>query len=62
MCVVNIYVCLNSLSGLSPFRGETEEETLANIETVHYDVHQLYYNVTKYAVKFICHLLCRNAK
>jgi len=50
------------LSGASPFRGETDEDTYANISHVRYDAHALYHNVTKYALKFIFQTLKRNAK
>ncbi|ELU05513.1 hypothetical protein CAPTEDRAFT_229047 [Capitella teleta] len=50
------------LSGVSPFRGETDQETFSNITHVRYDAHSLYHNVTKYALKFLYQILKRNAK
>jgi len=50
------------LSGHSPFYGETEEDTYANIKHVRYDAHALYHNVTKFAMKFLYQTLKRSPK
>ncbi|KAK2145039.1 hypothetical protein LSH36_707g01145 [Paralvinella palmiformis] len=50
------------LSGVSPFEGDLDEDTFANIIHVRYDAHSLYHNVTKYALKFIYQTLKRNPK
>lgn len=48
------------VSGVSPFRGENDDETYANITHVRYDAHQIYHNVTKYALKFLFKTLKRS--
>jgi len=50
------------LSGHSPFHGDTEEDTFANIKHVRYDAHALYHNVTKFAMKFLYQTLKRSPK
>ena len=50
------------LSGHSPFIGETEDDTYANIKHVRYDAHALYHNVTKFAMKFLYQTLKRSPK
>jgi len=50
------------LSGVSPFYAESEDEMWTNIKSVRYDVHLLYHNVTKYALKFLYQTLRRNPK
>ena len=50
------------LSGSSPFNGETQEDTFANIKLVRYDAHALYHNVTKYSMKFIYQTLKRSPR
>ncbi|XP_064598573.1 obscurin-like isoform X2 [Liolophura sinensis] len=47
------------LSGESPFLGETDLETFANIAYIRYDAQDLYENVTKEGLKFIYDLLKR---
>ncbi|KAI0234283.1 Obscurin [Lamellibrachia satsuma] len=50
------------LSGVSPFYADSEDEMWTNIKSVRYDVHLLYHNVTKYALKFLYQTLRRNPK
>jgi serine/threonine protein kinase len=50
------------LSGVSPFNGETQTDTFANIKHVYYDANTLYHNVTKYSLKFIYQTLKRNPR
>jgi hypothetical protein len=57
----NPHVCYR-LSGVSPFNGETLEDTYANIKQVRYDAHALYHNVTKFSMKFIYQTLRRNPR
>ncbi|CAH1789060.1 unnamed protein product [Owenia fusiformis] len=47
------------LSGVSPFRGESDEETTSNINYLNYDAHDLYDSITKEALKFIYQTLKR---
>ncbi|XP_074600440.1 uncharacterized protein LOC141854581 isoform X3 [Brevipalpus obovatus] len=41
------------LSGVSPFRGETEEETVENVTYVRYHFDHLYKEVTQEAIRFL---------
>jgi len=50
------------LSGVSPFNGDTEEDTFANIKLVRYDANALYHNVTKFSMKFIYQTLKRSPR
>ena len=48
------------MSGTSPFRGATDEETNANVSHVRYDAHALYHNTTKHCLKLLYRLLRRD--
>ncbi|GLD63267.1 death-associated protein kinase 2-like protein [Lates japonicus] len=49
------------LSGLSPFQGETDEETLRNIIAMNYEFHARYFSMTSSMAKdFIQKLLVKN--
>ena len=48
------------LSGVSPFRGASDDATFANISHVRYDAHALYHNVSKYSLKFLYQILKRD--
>lgn len=50
------------LSGASPFHGESEADTFANIKLVRYDANALYHNVTKFSMKFIYQTLKRSPR
>ena len=50
------------MSGVSPFSGETDEDTFANIKLVRYDANALYHNVTKFSMKFIYQALKRSPR
>lgn len=50
------------LSGVSPFNGESQADTFANIKHVRYDANVLYHNVTKYSMKFLYQTLKRNPR
>ncbi len=65
LCLTNIYplliVC--SLSGASPFLGETKQETLTNISAVNYDFDEEYFsNTSELAKDFIRRLLVKDPK
>ena len=53
---------LGRMSGVSPFYCFSEEETFSNIKHIHYDVHSLYHNATKYSLRFIYQTLRRNPR
>ena len=48
-----------SLSGDSPFRASTVEQTYTNIAYCRYDAHSLYDNITRDALRFIFRILKR---
>ncbi|XP_014667689.1 PREDICTED: twitchin-like isoform X2 [Priapulus caudatus] len=48
------------LSGVSPFLGEDDRETMDNISFVRYDYRDFYRNVTQEAFRFVQQLLRRN--
>ena len=50
------------MSGVSPFNGESDDETFANVKLVRYDANALYHNVTKYSMKFIYQTLKRSPR
>lgn len=51
------------LSGLSPFQGETNEETLRNIIAMNYEFDARYFSMTSSMAKdFIQKLLMKNPK
>lgn len=50
------------LSGESPFKGQDEETTFANIAYNRYNALNLYENITKEALKFIFRVLKRVAR
>jgi len=50
------------LSGVSPFNGDSQADTFANIKHVYYDANALYHNVTKFSMKFIYQTLKRNPR
>ena len=50
------------LSGVSPFYADSDDEMWTNIKSVRYDVHLLYHNVSKHALKFLYQTLRRNPK
>ncbi|XP_074164016.1 death-associated protein kinase 3 isoform X2 [Sminthopsis crassicaudata] len=57
-----VYV-LSSLSGASPFLGETKQETLTNISAVNYDFDEEYFsNTSELAKDFIRRLLVKDPK
>jgi len=47
---------------VSPFYGESDDETFANVKLVRYDANALYHNVTKYSMKFIYQTLKRSPR
>lgn len=52
-----------SLSGASPFLGETKQETLTNISAVNYDFDEEYFSSTSELAKdFIRRLLVKDPK
>lgn len=52
-----------SLSGASPFLGETKQETLTNISAVNYDFDEEYFsNTSELAKDFIRRLLVKDPK
>lgn len=54
---------LCSLSGASPFLGETKQETLTNISAVNYDFDEEYFSSTSELAKdFIRRLLVKDPK
>ena len=57
-----MYICdvIDRLSGVSPFRGASDNDTHANISHVRYDAHVLYHNVTKHSLKFLYQILKRD--
>jgi len=50
------------LSGVSPFYGDSETDTFANIKLVRYDANALYHNVTMFSMKFIYQTLKRSPR
>lgn len=53
----------SSLSGASPFLGETKQETLTNISAVNYDFDEEYFgNTSELAKDFIRRLLVKDPK
>ena len=51
------------LSGLSPFQGETDDETLKNIIAMNYEFDARYFSMTSSMAKdFIQKLLVKNPK
>lgn len=53
----------SSLSGASPFLGETKQETLTNISAVNYDFDEEYFSSTSELAKdFIRRLLVKDPK
>lgn len=65
LCLTNIYALLIvcSLSGASPFLGETKQETLTNISAVNYDFDEEYFsNTSELAKDFIRRLLVKDPK
>lgn len=63
-CDVPGFVLLGcSLSGASPFLGETKQETLTNISAVNYDFDEEYFsNTSELAKDFIRRLLVKDPK
>lgn len=54
---------LNSLSGASPFLGDTKQETLANVSAVNYEFEEEYFsNTSALAKDFIRRLLVKDPK
>lgn len=65
LCLTNINALLIvcSLSGASPFLGETKQETLTNISAVNYDFDEEYFsNTSELAKDFIRRLLVKDPK
>lgn len=65
LCLTNInaLLMLFSLSGASPFLGETKQETLTNISAVNYDFDEEYFsNTSELAKDFIRRLLVKDPK
>jgi len=57
------FVFLNSLSGASPFLGDTKQETLANVSAVNYDFEEEFFrNTSTLAKDFIRRLLVKDPK
>lgn len=55
--------CCFSLSGASPFLGDTKQETLGNISAVNYDFDdELFSNTSELAKSFIRQLLEKNTR
>uniref|UniRef100_A0A3P9H5K9 non-specific serine/threonine protein kinase n=1 Tax=Oryzias latipes TaxID=8090 RepID=A0A3P9H5K9_ORYLA len=51
------------LSGMSPFQGDTDEETLRNVVAVHYEFEDLYFKTTSSMAKdFIQKLLVKDSR
>lgn len=56
-------VCVFSLSGASPFLGDTKQETLANITAVSYDFDEEFFSQTSELAKdFIRKLLVKETR
>lgn len=54
---------INSLSGASPFLGDTKQETLANVSAVNYEFEEEYFsNTSALAKDFIRRLLVKDPK
>lgn len=59
----SVYFCVLSLSGLSPFQGDTDEETLENILAMKYEFDERIFKMTSSMAKdFIQKLLVKNPK
>lgn len=53
----------NSLSGASPFLGDTKQETLANVSAVNYEFEEEFFrNTSALAKDFIRRLLVKDPK
>uniref|UniRef100_A0A3B3TMD0 non-specific serine/threonine protein kinase n=1 Tax=Poecilia latipinna TaxID=48699 RepID=A0A3B3TMD0_9TELE len=60
MCLSNPVLSLLRLSGLSPFQGETDEETLKNVIATNYQFNKHYFSMTSSMAKdFIMKLLIK---
>ncbi len=58
-----MYIYAISLSGLSPFQGETDEETLRNIVAMNYEFEPNYFSQTSNMAKdFIQKLLVKDQR
>lgn len=56
-------LCFCSLSGASPFLGETKQETLANVSAVNYEFEEEFFsNTSALAKDFIRRLLVKDPK
>lgn len=54
---------INSLSGASPFLGDSKQETLANVSAVNYEFEEEYFsNTSALAKDFIRRLLVKDPK
>lgn len=63
LSVFNMLLVFLSLSGASPFLGETKQETLTNISAVNYDFDEEYFsNTSELAKDFIRRLLVKDPK
>lgn len=61
--VLFMYIFVISLSGLSPFQGETDEETLRNIVSMNYEFEPHFFSqTTNMAKDFIQKLLVKDQR
>lgn len=62
-CSCSVPHFINSLSGASPFLGDTKQETLANVSAVNYEFEEEYFsNTSALAKDFIRRLLVKDPK
>uniref|UniRef100_A0A3P9H5U4 non-specific serine/threonine protein kinase n=1 Tax=Oryzias latipes TaxID=8090 RepID=A0A3P9H5U4_ORYLA len=65
-CVIKLSIGVITyilLSGMSPFQGDTDEETLRNVVAVHYEFEDLYFKTTSSMAKdFIQKLLVKDSR
>lgn len=62
-CSCSVPHFINSLSGASPFLGDTKQETLANVSAVNYEFEEEYFsNTSALAKDFIKRLLVKDPK
>lgn len=56
-------LCVRRLSGMSPFQGDTDEETLRNVVAMKYEFEDLYFKTTSSMAKdFIQKLLVKDPR